>query len=99
MVNERGTTHIHEVPVLPLQDGRLPRVLAELCVSFDMMVSLDAAQQPLGVAGSTGGTVAGSWVEDGTTAAYVAGTTTTQSRGKPGQLSLLQIYVISITTI
>lgn len=90
VVDESGTTHIHEVTILPLQDGRLPWILSELCVSFDMMVSLDAAQQTLGMTGSTGGIIAWSWVEDGTTAAHIASTTTTLPRCKPSQLSLLQ---------
>lgn len=73
-VDESSTAHVHHGPFLPLENSRLPRVLAELCVTLRELRGgvLDAAQQSLSVACAAGVLVgAGGGAEDWAAAAHV----------------------------
>lgn len=73
-VNERSAAHVHHGTFLPLENSRLPRVLAELSVALrELRVGvLDAAQEPLGVACAAGVLVgARGGAEDGAATTHV----------------------------
>lgn len=71
IVDEDGATHVHVISSVTTQDGRLPRILAELRVSLLEVRVFDASEEPEGATTPAGGYLTG-LAEGGTTAAHVA---------------------------
>lgn len=70
VVDERGAAHVHDLALFLPEDGRLPRVFAELCVALHERRVLDAAEHALCLTVSACGQVAGLRL-DGVAAAHL----------------------------
>lgn len=79
-VDEDGAAHVHVISGVATQDGRLPRILAELRVSLLEVRVFDASEEPEGATTSAGGHLAG-LAEGGVAAAHVADGAAVHARG------------------
>lgn len=70
VVDERGAAHVHDLALFLPEDGRLPRVFAELCVALHERRVLDTAEHALCLTASACGQVAGLRL-DGVAAAHL----------------------------